>query len=549
MDIKPSIGERLMKGFQHLREFAAKSGLDYNLGFDYNVWQGTYISAREAMGCSAGLGLVVLYALAMTFGNAAGLGDEHYRVLCYAMGISVAVVFGVLSYLSPQHQRFMRQPPFAIGASITAAASTLLLPMASLLDEATVVPVTIVLGACIGLGIGCVLLYWSTLFARLYIPDIASCAIAGTACALVAFALWFAIVPGGWRLVVAAFLPLVCAAVIAGVSKAWPTGLDSEEHESFSTFYERRHQWPLFTYKVALPLMCVGIVLRVLLNHVQPGIVNGGGIAGILGLLVAVVASYLTVTFGIAGLRRSTQSYARLLSMIIPLVALVSLPVSATPPTASMPANMSTVAAFLIIVALTWTFMESMVLEYFLAPLAVVAQGLGFLALGCVVATPLIACVPDGSPWFDIICSVVCILMVLGMLPAHPAATLSRSTYAEAAAVDSVENIVRDEVPKAVEVTMPTVVLPPMSDGERDVPRGKGRFIRRCEYVAQLYMLSPREYEVLVLLAKGRSMNYIKDELVVSEGTAKTHIRHVYKKLNVHSRHELIGLIESIDMG
>ena len=80
-------------------------------------------------------------------------------------------------------------------------------------------------------------------------------------------------------------------------------------------------------------------------------------------------------------------------------------------------------------------------------------------------------------------------------------------------------------------------------------PRGKGRFVRRCEAVAALYQLSPRELEVLVLLAKGRSMNHIKDELVVSEGTAKTHIRHVYRKLNVHSRHELVEIIESTDVG
>jgi DNA-binding CsgD family transcriptional regulator len=72
--------------------------------------------------------------------------------------------------------------------------------------------------------------------------------------------------------------------------------------------------------------------------------------------------------------------------------------------------------------------------------------------------------------------------------------------------------------------------------------------VRRCEYAAQLYQLSPREFDVLVLLAKGRSMSYVQETLVVSEGTAKTHIRHIYRKMNVHSRHELVELIESIDL-
>ncbi len=35
---------------------------------------------------------------------------------------------------------------------------------------------------------------------------------------------------------------------------------------------------------------------------------------------------------------------------------------------------------------------------------------------------------------------------------------------------------------------------------------------------------------------------------VVSEGTAKTHVHHVYKKLNVHSQQELMALIDSVEV-
>ena len=70
------------------------------------------------------------------------------------------------------------------------------------------------------------------------------------------------------------------------------------------------------------------------------------------------------------------------------------------------------------------------------------------------------------------------------------------------------------------------------------------RFTKKCEKVATHYLLSKRETEVLYLLAKGRNASYIKDALYISEGTAKTHIWRIYKKLNVHTQQDLIELID-----
>lgn len=62
------------------------------------------------------------------------------------------------------------------------------------------------------------------------------------------------------------------------------------------------------------------------------------------------------------------------------------------------------------------------------------------------------------------------------------------------------------------------------------------------------YGLSPRENEVLYLLAKGRNAEFIQDELVVSRHTAKAHIYHIYQKTGVHSRQELIDMLEEMDI-
>lgn len=71
-----------------------------------------------------------------------------------------------------------------------------------------------------------------------------------------------------------------------------------------------------------------------------------------------------------------------------------------------------------------------------------------------------------------------------------------------------------------------------------------GAWARRCHEIADLYKLSPRERDVLFLLAKGRTIDYVAGDLGISFNTAKSHIRHVYVKIGVHTRQELLDLIE-----
>lgn len=57
--------------------------------------------------------------------------------------------------------------------------------------------------------------------------------------------------------------------------------------------------------------------------------------------------------------------------------------------------------------------------------------------------------------------------------------------------------------------------------------------------------LSARETEVFLLLAKGRSAPFIRDELMVSLNTVSSHVKHIYGKLGIHSRQELIDLVDA----
>ena len=54
--------------------------------------------------------------------------------------------------------------------------------------------------------------------------------------------------------------------------------------------------------------------------------------------------------------------------------------------------------------------------------------------------------------------------------------------------------------------------------------------------------LSPREREILSLLADGRTQGQIATELVISPKTVATHIQHILSKLGVHTRAQAVAL-------
>ena len=51
--------------------------------------------------------------------------------------------------------------------------------------------------------------------------------------------------------------------------------------------------------------------------------------------------------------------------------------------------------------------------------------------------------------------------------------------------------------------------------------------------------LSERELAMLELVADGRTNGEIAETLVLSEGTVRTHVAHIFDKLDIHNRHHL----------
>ena len=66
-----------------------------------------------------------------------------------------------------------------------------------------------------------------------------------------------------------------------------------------------------------------------------------------------------------------------------------------------------------------------------------------------------------------------------------------------------------------------------------------------CATVAREHGLTPRETDVLEQLARGRDLAFMEEKFVLSRNTVKMHIKHVYEKLEVHSKQEVIDLVEA----
>ena len=76
------------------------------------------------------------------------------------------------------------------------------------------------------------------------------------------------------------------------------------------------------------------------------------------------------------------------------------------------------------------------------------------------------------------------------------------------------------------------------------VAEGDDAFAVRCAAVAAAGGLTEREAEIMRYLARGRTKAHIAGVLFVSENTVRSHVRNIYAKLEVHTRQQLIDLVE-----
>lgn len=80
---------------------------------------------------------------------------------------------------------------------------------------------------------------------------------------------------------------------------------------------------------------------------------------------------------------------------------------------------------------------------------------------------------------------------------------------------------------------------------DRVTREGEERRERLYAGIAREFNLSPREREVFEMLAQGYSSAFIADEIGTTRGTAKAHVAHIYQKMGIHCKDDVLNLVES----
>lgn len=95
---------------------------------------------------------------------------------------------------------------------------------------------------------------------------------------------------------------------------------------------------------------------------------------------------------------------------------------------------------------------------------------------------------------------------------------------------------------KSVSSSQWGVVLKPAARGEtREFEQN--RLAVKCHELAHQAGLTAREEDILLLVAQGMTLGQISRELYIGSNTVKTHMKHLYQKLDVHSRDEVFALL------
>ncbi len=129
---------------------------------------------------------------------------------------------------------------------------------------------------------------------------------------------------------------------------------------------------------------------------------------------------------------------------------------------------------------------------------------------------------------------------IAGVVPVKPLESLQKTPEATHTG-KTATNYTQDPASSPVSSAVSNLAI---KNSEADASEGESRFDHACAQVAAQYSLTAREKDVLELLARGRTSPVIQERLVVSHNTVKSHVRHIYAKLGVHSQQELIDVID-----
>ena len=528
-----------------------------------------------------------IYLAVMNVDTLFSTTNTEMKTIGYGVSLAVFAVT-LLSYgifLEPARRLFataqLRRRNRLVGACLVFA-GTAILAFAGLFDGAGAIP-AVCSGVFTGIGSAILLMSYGVSFS---VCDIATVSISTAFSLFIGMVIYAAIMMvdliahpvGALTCLAFPFIELAC------LNKSSAQLVDNLEF-GFATMPV--HTAP-FALHVFLPSLAFGFILGIVRIRAVVGDLSQtpvGDFAMAL-VLAGAAASVLVVASVVTQRQHNNFMFRTLLPVVALLVASLVLAQSAS----AFYTTFALLASYLLLEACAWVFYADISQRFRISAFTVFGFGRGSLALGALLG---FAIMMPMSPFdtamqdYGVLTTIALVSLMFGMslLPKNSELrrTLKQGVHCLALYEDEeiddallapgiskeqarpqIESPTQAKPPATPEVEQTSSERPPSphvmsaldeaeelaASAEQNHPERKdriGRFKRKCAAVAETFLLSRKETEVLFLLAKGYNSAAIQERLFISAGTANTHMRHIYRKLGVHSQQELMALVESIE--
>lgn len=493
---------------------------------------------------------VVFYSDVLTFGvpGADGLVETVWLWSTWAHMLAL-MLHAVLARRLPS---LLDTAPIKYGSAVMPAFSTILVAVSLLvLDPQSTISLAAVIAAAVLTGVAgaWMVLRWSQLFATLTPSEITLLSLLSFSGGLLIYFL-FLLLPFPISTVSSALLPLFSGVsmMLCGSAKALQDL--SPEHGKIAAESSEVRAKPSASLAVSLVAILAfalcGEILRSFSLQIGNAGVNEMGTKYLVGGLVGLIplTAYYLMPSRTGKRKRLTLSAAKSIFAVMAVAFLLAPFLADFAITVTYGIFGAGFWAFRVI---SWIVCLFLCLRFGHAPVRVIGVMDCIFALSVVISTQLNAQLIAGlaGGWMDL--TTVALVTVFVLMLIIAVALSGKGPLGLLLEIDP--NVHAD----AGRHEAPRTEAP--HDGEEPLERSSARLgndvaepvkdatAQRMQVIAEKYGFSPREAEVALLLARGRSLPVIQKELFISAGTAQTHSRHIYKKLGIHSKQELLDLV------
>lgn len=521
-----------------------------------------------------------------TGGLQAGAFNDQLSLAYFVSILIYGLLLLIASILDTKLIRALHATPTLIAAALLGATGTLLLlgsGAESPFDGSTL---QIISGILTGTGSSILLLAWGIAFSR---RDSASIIINGALSIAIGFGIYGLVlhqIPFPWGGAASALIPFAEIALLLVLRRH--VSLDFDNRQLFFQPLPINHA--RFAMRFGLPVFFLGVALGIMRQTSIETILPGSAFEdqALLFVIACVATVLIMVTFLALGGDERWHIFFR---PLIPFIAVTAIFIPFTTGGTSFWGTSVVLVGYMSFEALMWIFFSELSQRFRLSPIFVFGLGRGVMALAALggSTSPLFTGAlgtPTGlGEMGTVLIVLVAMMLAYALLPdEHEMAAIVAVTPKRAAAAQNLPRtplivVNEGDAPAAahtgeeaaeggVEAAATGAATPAPSPARQamdfsrsiftegsdatppaeDTPAARGRFRQRCEVIANTYLLSRRESEVIYYLARGYKSSHIQQQLYISEGTAKTHIRHIYRKLNIHSQQDLIHLIDEVEL-